>query len=191
MEVKIGSPHDEKFGRYFIAIIPPEPAYSEITLFKNHILSQYQSKAALNSPPHLTLHMPFEWRREKEEQLFSGLKLFFGKMNAFELQLLNFSCFAPRTIFVEVIMTSELRDLEKELCKFCKNKFNLFHARYRDLPFHPHVTVGFRDLSKTTFALAWNEFSEKKFAARFVVDRVALLKYNGKLWEPLHYFSLN
>jgi 2'-5' RNA ligase len=54
---------------YFIAIIPPQPVFEETWQLKNHFKEHYQSKASLNSPPHITLHMPFEWKVEKEEML--------------------------------------------------------------------------------------------------------------------------
>jgi 2'-5' RNA ligase len=182
---------NEKIGKYFIAIIPPEPGYEQIENLKNYFSDHYHTKAALKSPPHITLHMPFEWKLEKEEILCNGLKSFFGGLNAFELELQNFSCFAPRTIFINVIKTEALEQLEVKLHRFCRMEFNLFNARYQDLPFHPHVTIAFRDLRKTTFAKAWNEFLDKKFTDKFRVVNVVLLKHNGKLWEPLRYFLLN
>lgn len=191
MESKMTSPHSEKFGRYFIAIIPPQPACEKIEQFKNHIKDRYKSKAALNSPPHITLHMPFEWKASKEAVLCDRLKNFFDGMQSLEVDLLNFSCFAPKTIFVNVTTNKELERMEKELYGFCKKELNLFNARYQDLPFHPHVTIAFRDLRKAAFGEAWNEFKDKKFAEKFKVVKVALLKHNGKLWEPLRYYSLN
>ena len=88
---------------YFIAIIPPSPIFEQASGLKNHFKQQYQSKAALNSPPHITLHMPFEWKVKKEEELVSKLSLFSKSKDTFELELKNFGCFAPRVIFINVI----------------------------------------------------------------------------------------
>ena len=184
-------PHKEKFGRYFIAIIPPSPIYEEVEQLKKHFSDTYKSKAALNSPPHVTLHMPFEWKKEKEEMLCSQLKTFFETFPRFEVELFGFSCFAPKTIFISVVNNLQLENLEKELLRFCKKNLNLFNARYKDLPFHPHMTIAFRDLNKKTFAEAWGEFKDQKLDEKFDVLRVALLQHTGKSWEPLHYFSLN
>jgi len=55
----------EKYGRYFIAIIPAEPWYSEALQLKKEVRDVYESKGALRSPPHITLHMPFRWTLKK------------------------------------------------------------------------------------------------------------------------------
>jgi len=186
----IESPRN-KFERYFVAIIPPMPIYEEVDKLKRYFRDHYKSGAALNSPPHITLHMPFEWKKEKEALLCSKLEAFFATENKFNVELFGFSCFAPKTIFVNVVKTESLENLEKELHMFCKTNLNLFNARYKDLPFHPHMTVAFRDLSKTMFAGAWNEFKDKRVAEKFDVAQIALLKFGEKIWEPVCYFSLN
>ena len=50
-------------------------------------------------------------------------------------------------------------------------------------PFKPHMTVAFRDLRKPHFQLAWNEFNNRKFKETMLVDSLALLKHNGKVWK--------
>jgi 2'-5' RNA ligase len=190
METKIET-HRRKTGRYFIAIIPPEPLYREVQELKEYFRDRYHGHAALRSPPHITLHMPFEWKREKESMLCDALESFFNNIGTFELKLLNFSCFAPKTIFIDVELCPELETVQKELERFCRGNLNLFQARYRDLPFHPHLTIAFRDMKKETFAEAWGEFGKKKFIRKFNVSRVALLKDNETLWKPVCYFSLH
>jgi 2'-5' RNA ligase len=56
------------------------------------------------------------------------------------------------------------------------------------MPFHPHITLAFRDLKKTMFEAAWNEFKEKSFQTSFVMNAIDLLKHDGKCWHPLHRF---
>jgi len=171
-------------SKYLIALIPPSPLVEEIQLLKNYFKESYQSKASLNSPPHITLHMPFEWKDTKEEILSAALRKFVSGKIRFELQLQNFSCFAPRVIYLNVLESEPLRTLQSSLHTYCKTELNLFHARYRDLPFHPHITLAFRDLKKEQFEKACAEFKEKKFAGNFVVDKISLLKHDGKVWNP-------
>ena len=67
----------EKIAKlYFLAIIPPSPFYDEALRLKHYFKDEYNSKASLNSPPHITLHMPFEWKEKKEEMLIEKLNLF-------------------------------------------------------------------------------------------------------------------
>jgi len=175
---------------FFIAIIPPEPYYQQALEFKNYFKENFQSRAALNSPPHLTLHMPFEWNVAKEDVLIEKLAVFCGQQNRVDLEFQDFGAFAPRVIFIDIVNSEPLRDLQKLLLGFCKRELNLFNANYRDLPFHPHVTVAFRDLKKPMFAQAWQEFKDKKFEGKFLATAITLLKHNGKSWYVFKQFEL-
>lgn len=174
---------------YFVAILPPSSISREIQLLKEHIRDTYLSKAALNSPPHITLHMPFQWKEAKEEKLLSAFKQFAAGKSEVKIQLNGFSCFAPRVIYINVLESEPLRLLQSELHRFCKTELNLFNAQYRDMPFHPHVTLAFRDLKKDKFENAWNEFRDKKFSGEFITNKVTLLKHDGKVWKPARDFD--
>lgn len=175
---------------YFIAIIPPSPIFEQASEWKKYFKEQYQSKAALNSPPHITLHMPFEWKEKRETELVEQLEEFSKNKTTTTLELHNFSCFAPRVIFINVLENEAIRAFQQELHRFCKVELNIFNAQYKDLPFQPHLTLAFRDLKKPMFEKAWNEFKDKEFSHSFVVDRFTLLKHNGKVWESFKEFTL-
>lgn len=176
----------EGVARYFIAIVPPSPVYEQALAIKNEFKEKYNSRAALRSPPHLTLHMPFEWKLKKEQILIGGLVSFAKSRVPFKLQIKGFDSFAPRVIFLRFDESESLRSLQKELTRFCKVEFDIFNADYKDQPFHPHLTVAFRDLKKSQFAQAWSEFKDRPFDASFLVDRITLLRHDGAKWVPLH-----
>jgi 2'-5' RNA ligase len=67
---------------------------------------------------------------------------------------------------------------------------NVLNADYRGLPFHPHITIAFRDLKKSMFAKAWQEFSSKKFEAVWQVKVIVLLKNEDNQWRVLKEFAL-
>ena len=174
---------------YFIAIIPPNDCYDEARKLKHYFKQHYNSKASLNSPPHITLHMPFQWKKEKEVELIQKLHHFSMGIKSFDLQLSNFGSFPPRVIFIHVLPNDVLCELHQSLYRFAKRELNLFNANYKDLPFHPHITLAFRDLKKPLFAKAWEEFQTKTFQGDIHVDRFVLLKHNGKIWESLREFQ--
>jgi len=180
---------EEKLKLYFIALVPPEPIYNEAMLLKNHFKEHYNSKASLNSPPHITLHMPFKWKAEKENDLIHSLAKFSSVIQPFTLQFHNFNGFPPRVIFMDVVKTEMLENLYKNLHRFCKREFNLFNAAYKDMAFHPHLTLAFRDLKKPLFIKAWEEFQSKNYSAEFMVDRISLLKHTGKIWQVIQDFT--
>lgn len=175
---------------YFIAIIPPEPIYSKAAELKAHMAKRYSSKAALNSPPHITLHMPFRWDEEKEEKIFSTLENLTDNRQAFDLSLENFGAFKPRVIYIDLKRQPALEDFHDDLKKVMKISLNIFNADYKDRGFNPHMTLAFRDLKKSAFFEAWKEFESKEFHASFTADKITLLKHNGKNWDVYREFFL-
>lgn len=176
--------------KYFIAIIPPEPVLSQVEKIKLDISQKYNNKSALRSPAHITLHMPFEIKEEKENQLIEKISAFrFDE--SFTVELKNFSCFEPKVIFIDVVKNETLNDLQKQLVFHVKSNLNIFN-QYEDFrPYHPHLTIAFRDLKKTDFYLANEEYKYKSFSGTFLVNSFFLLKHNGKNWIPFKEFSLN
>ena len=170
--------------QYFLAVVPPPPVYEDALSFKYYFKERYNSKASLNSPPHITLHMPFRWKEEKEQELIDTLLAFETGLEPFEIQLSNFNAFPPRVIFIDVVRNDKLDLLQSKLLRFCKKELNLFNSNYKDQPFHPHLTLAFRDLKKSIFPEAWEEFSQKKYQAQFPVEKFVLLKHNGRVWQP-------
>lgn len=180
----------DKTKLYFIAIVPPSPVYDYAQDLKNYFRDHYQSKASLNSPPHITLHMPFRWKEKKEHELTEALQRFTADFKPFTLELKNFSCFSPKVIFIDVNKNQFLSDLQQKLHRFSKREFNIFNADYKEQPFYPHITLAFRDLKKPNFAKAWEEFKDKEYSASFLVENIALLKHDSKVWKVFEKFDL-
>ena len=157
---------------------------------QGYFKEKYHSKAALNSPPHITLHMPFLWNEEKEKKLVLKLNDFARQFDPLKVCLDNFSSFPPRVIFMNVTESDALDQLQESLHRFFKRQLDIFNANYKDRPFHPHLTLAFRDLKKTQYPLAWQEFSKKEYKAEFMADKIALLKHDGKRWNIFKDFLL-
>src|SRR6478735_8389262 len=87
--------------KYFLGIIIPAPGGEEIDKIKLELLEHHSLKGALRSPPHITLHRPFEWRSDKEDDLLASLASF-ETGPGFTITLKGFGFFSPRVIFVNV-----------------------------------------------------------------------------------------
>jgi len=168
---------------YFIAIVPHDEIEKEIKGIKEYLFQHFKTSASLRSPAHITLHMPFKWKDSKVPLLHDKLQEFLQDKENFQVVLSGFGAFPPRVIFIDVEENEMLQDFRKQLIKFFRLELKLFNADYKEQPFHPHVTVAFRDLKKNLFLQAFGEFKEKQFMASFLVDHLALLKHNGKEWE--------
>ncbi|HKC67076.1 MAG TPA: 2'-5' RNA ligase family protein, partial [Bacteroidia bacterium] len=167
--------------KYFIAIVIPDPFQAELMSLKNWVKDNLNSKGSLRSPAHITLHMPFEWKEEKETVLINTLQQFSFSQN-FSIDLNNFSCFEPRVIFVDVLKNQLLEKLQNELVVYVQKKLLLLNQVNDMRGFHPHVTIAFRDLKKEKFYQAMDYFKTQTYKAVFEVKSFSLLKHTGKEW---------
>ena len=175
---------------YFIALVPDEPVYSEVWQLKEEIRDRFASKAALRSPPHITLHMPFKWRETKEDLLFSTLEAVVDKHQPFTIKLIDFGAFEPRVIYVNVEESKILEQLQKEVAKTAAADWHIYPLQ-GSRPFKPHMTIAFRDLKKVKFYEAWTEFKSRQYESSMLVTELSLLKHNGKTWEVYRNFALS
>lgn len=173
---------DRRKKLYFIAVVPPQEIRSKVNEIKEYFAERYNSQRALNSPPHITLQMPFKWREDKESRLVKKLSSFAETVKDFSLELSGFGFFVPRVVFIQVTENQNLDLLQQLLSKFVRSELKIINDR-GERPFHPHLTVAFRDLRKRMFYEAKAEFSNKEFNDSFPVDDIKLLKHNGKRWE--------
>src|SRR5687767_13825229 len=98
----------ESLRRYFIAILPTGDIASEARTIQLELAENYRTKGALRSPPHITLHMPFNWKERKESDLIDSLSGFFASIKPFVIYINGFGSFQPRVIFMKIQNSDEL-----------------------------------------------------------------------------------
>jgi 2'-5' RNA ligase len=171
---------------YFIAVVPPLAIQEEITHLKHVVAEKFGSKHALNAPPHITLHMPFKWKEKKISKLHTAIDEINADLQPFNVELQGFDFFEPRVVFVHVVQNDSLNSLQALVVDRCRKKLKLDNGNYKDRPFHPHVTIAFRDLRKRTFHEAKAYFEKRAYSKTFKAERVQLLKHDGKKWNILN-----
>ncbi len=168
---------------YFIALVPPSPLKDEVQELKLEVKEKFNSSHSLNAPPHITLLSPFRLEDENEEKLNSLLEVFTQAFDPFEVKFNNFSTFPPRVVFIDVKKTPKLMEIQEKLEELARSNSDLFNYNYDERPYHPHLTLAFKDLTKKNFHKAWKEFQDRSFDASFKADTLYLLKHNGERWE--------
>lgn len=167
---------------YLIALLPPKEIQEEITLLKKEVARNFDSKHALNAPPHITLHMPFRRKKKRLSELEEVMGEINAEFNSFEIQLDGFNFFEPRVIFINVISNPHLIQLQKRVAQNCRRKLNLDNANYKNQPFQPHITIAFRDLNKQKFFQAKSYYESKEFNLTFLMDKASLLRKDNNSW---------
>jgi 2'-5' RNA ligase len=169
---------------YFIAILCPEDINQQILKWKLWMRENHACEVALRSPAHITLIPPFWMKPELEDELKNSIGDFANGHHPFPIQLLGFSFFKPRVIFVDLVANEELThlraDLQQELASGDK-----FPLAQDDRSFHPHVTIATRDLYKKSFYQAWEHFKEMKYQAQWITNGLSLLRHNKKNWDVI------
>ena len=168
---------------FFIAILPPLEIQRSAERIKHYFAEVYNSKAALKSPPHITLQPPFYWETDRLEELKTVLAKFTQQQAFIPIILDGFAVFKPRVVYINVRKTPELLAAQKELMQQLELYLNIVHRTSSTRPFAPHMTVGFKDLTKANFDRAWEEFKDKPFDAIFTASELSLLQFNGKKWQ--------
>jgi 2'-5' RNA ligase len=174
---------------FFIALLPPEEIQQFADRVKQHFAKVYSSTHALKSPPHITLQPPFSWQPEQLPILEEKLSKFARSRSPIPMVLDGFGAFKPRVIYINVLKEPELMAVQQELTNELEISLNIVHQPSKNRPFAPHLTVGFKDLSKQNFAKAWQEFQFQQLHFEFIVPKLTLLSHNGKRWEISREFS--
>ncbi|MBW4461180.1 MAG: 2'-5' RNA ligase family protein [Nodosilinea sp. WJT8-NPBG4] len=184
----MASPSPES-ARFFVALLPPQPVQDAITAIKQDVERRFGSRAALQSPPHITLQPPFDWSLERLDELQHHLHRFARQQRPLPVVLEGFSAFPPRVIYVDVHQTASLMAVQPALIAHLETHCGLRQSdrasdhRRAPRPFTPHVTVGFRDLTPAAFHQAWAEFEHRPFSADFDVPTLTLLRHDGQVWQ--------
>jgi 2'-5' RNA ligase len=169
--------------RFFIALMPPPDIQEHITQIKGYFAEHYNSRGALNSPPHVTLQPPFEWLAEDVPKLEESLKEFAANRLPIPITLCGFGAFAPRVIYVDVVKSPELLELQKDLMSYFETNLGIVDRVSQPRPFVPHMTVGFRDLTEQNFEAAWLEFKARSIFFGFTASSLILLIHDGSQWN--------
>lgn len=176
--------------RYFIAIVPEEPLFSILQQLKEEVGKLSCSVASLRSPPHITLHMPFLFAKEKEGKIIQSIETSIQQLNTFQIKLKDFSFFGEKVLFVDVLNSEKLGVLQKAIVDSMR-KLQIFNQAESPLGFHPHVTLAFRDLKREKFHELWSIFSSRKLEYECAVNAVCLLRFISGKWEIIHKFYLH
>ncbi|MFB6275341.1 MAG: 2'-5' RNA ligase family protein [Halothece sp.] len=166
-----------------IALLPPQAVQDEANAIKDHFAKVYQSSHAQKSPPHITLQPPFKWAKDQIAQLKTTLKQFSHRQPAIPVTLSGFGAFPPRVIYIHVEKTPEILAVQKALMDHLEQQLDLVDSTAKSRPFVPHMTVAFKDLTKSNFRKAWPVYQDKPFNYEFTIHELTLLLHNGKRWE--------
>lgn len=170
---------------YFIAIIPDASRQEQVTRLKQYMAEHYRAAHALKTPPHITIVPPFRYDEDQETQLTALLDTFAASQRPFSINIDGFGNFPPRVIFLNVQPSDALNLLHQSLLELITVRTGI-GREHSARPFHPHMTIAFRDLKKPAFYRAVHDLDKTEFGFAFFVDSIHLLRHNGERWSVVH-----
>ena len=168
---------------YFIALLPPQEIQDYANEVKQYFADNYDSKHAQKSPPHITLQAPFEWDGDKIADLEECLQQFAIAQNSLPIILDGYNAFPPHVIYIDVVQSSELMNLQADLMVYLENHLGIVDKVGKSRGFTPHMTVAFKDLKKSKFKAAWVDFENRELHFEFNASKLTLLKHENKRWN--------
>ncbi|WGV27276.1 2'-5' RNA ligase family protein [Halotia branconii] len=178
-------------SRFFIALLPPRHIQEYAKQVKQYFADNYGSRAAQKSPPHITLQPPFEWPDADVPLLEASLSEFATKQQSIPITLSGYAAFAPRVIYINVIRSQELLNLQADLVAYTESKLSIVDQVSQTRPFAPHMTIAFRDLTRQNFKAAWPEFAQRQLHFEFIAENLTLLLHDGKRWNVKSEFGFS
>jgi 2'-5' RNA ligase len=181
---------EEKLSLYMWAVAPPPDIAWEIDAIRKEFSVTFQCYKALRPPVHLTLYQPFRAPDAMVGRHISALGAWIGAQPAFALVLRDFGFFErlrSPVVFIDVLPSGALQALNSGLSRRTASTFGLEPGRSA---FHPHFTIGYRDISPLVFPEVKKAYSKRPFSAAFDVSYICLFRHSGLKWELLHFFDL-
>lgn len=176
-------------NRYFIAVMSPEDISAEITAIKHEIARVYNAEKALKVMPHITLKAPFIISNDQTNTLIDWFKTIKTTAIPFDVSLNGFGVFDnPKNpvLFIKPETSDALHNLQKEILQAFKDMFPNIPVHFHEDNFHPHITLGYRDLTYPEFLKAKEVFKTRNYKNNFIVKSFSLLKHNGTYWEVIY-----
>jgi 2'-5' RNA ligase len=170
---------------YFAAVLLPPELDEKVLRLKKMMREKFGCTTGLKSPAHITLISPFWMDEAAEADFMNDVDSIGHDLSGFEICTNNFSAFVPRTIFIATIPNDQLDDMKHAVDEDFSNRTQ-YRIKKDTRPFHPHITIATRDLSRKDFYEAWPLFADKKFTESWIVGSISVLKHNKKNWDVVH-----
>jgi 2'-5' RNA ligase len=174
-----------------IAVMPPEPVYAEIRRKQQFIADTWGPKHALRTPPHITLIPPILLTSSEAGWLYGMADALSAMFPPFEILLQGYGSFRPRVVFINIVNKTALKDLQETWLHAVRSKMPHVLDTYPDRPFHPHLTLAHKDVTKPQFEQIWRFYEDKQYEAVLHVDAFYILQHGENGWTVEKKYTLS
>lgn len=172
------------------AIVPPPELTERIEEERKEFSQNFHCIKALRPPVHITLYQPFRASVADVEAALPELRTWIAMQPVFPVVAKGFGFFDRRqpVVFIDVEPNDAMTALNSGIARASQRLFDLPEAVRQG--FHPHFTIGYRDVPKDIFPAIKKAYSRRSFYAAFAASEVSLFRHNGQRWELQYQFLL-
>ena len=196
---------------FFIAVLCPEDISDDITSLKEIISQKYNTRKALNSPPHITLVSPFWYPTLKRSALVSSVSQLNNdfrtdyysieeelepeteinsepdkseeELNPFIIKIDGFGFFAHNVLYLNVEGNQSLENMREMAYGYLPEDLKQKVKKHN--PYTPHITLAMKDINDTDFQNAKSEYLNKEYNKEYELPNAQLLEHEGKKWRAI------
>jgi 2'-5' RNA ligase len=178
-------------GIYLFTVMPPPELAARIEAVRRECADQFGTVRALKPPVHITLFVPFK-ATDEEAQRLSEMKSWAAQQPPTSLELHDFGFFSKgRTpvLFINVVQDPKLESLNANITTLVRERVE-DAPEPEDRPYHPHITIAYRDTTRQMLPALKAAYGEREFRAMFPVPAFFLWKHDGNQWQVIDRFEL-
>ena len=177
---------------YLLALLPPKELSEEIHKIRLECAQKFGVQKALRPPVHITLYRPFHVEQDFEGELIRLLQQGTNGIPSFIQDLENFGSFKSQVVFIKALKSPKLMRLQEAIVSVIRqNQLDKQLDKQKDQPFHPHITIAYRDIPADLFPAIWGEYKDRQVRFSFKADHFTLLKHENAKWNAVSDFKLN
>lgn len=177
---------------YLLALLPPKDLSEEIHSIRLECAEKFGVQKALRPPIHITLYRPFHVEQDFENELIRLLEQGTKGIPSFTQDLENFGTFKSQVVFINALKSPELMRLQEAIVSVIRhNQLDKQLDKKKDQPFHPHITIAYRDIPADLFPSIWGEYKDRQVQYSFKADHFTLLKHENSKWNEVRNFNLD
>jgi 2'-5' RNA ligase len=173
-----------------LALMPPEELARDIERIRFDFSQKYKAVAALKPPVHITLVPPYKAAANTEAAIVDALEAWAPLQIPFPVTIQNYNTFRNNgVIYLDVAANELLQLFQKDIVTKFRQVMHIPGIK-TGKSYHPHITIGYRDIPPEVFDTAADEYLAKKFFSVFVANSFYLWKHDTKRWQVLHSFTI-
>jgi len=156
-----------------VSLLEGEP-YKKVKSLWKLFEKRYESKSVqMIQDPHLTFQAGW---LEDSKVLVEAFSEFSKQIKPFNVEVKGFGHFDSIVIYLKVIKTNRLFDLNKSINSFLSNYCVELFPLYKPEIWVPHITLAMDDLTEDNFKKAWNDLKDQDFSFRQTIHNFAMIE---------------